>query len=103
MNCKNCGKQLDNDFTFCTECGVKLVEEEVTIDKEPAVIGNTTAAEVVEVKSNKKKSIGLRIAVCIVVLAMVFTAVFWKEITNTFSARDLASVLEKAHSYAVLT
>lgn len=42
MYCRNCGKELDNNATFCPVCGVKTVEPSYTQPVVHVVNNNTT-------------------------------------------------------------
>lgn len=49
MFCKNCGKEIEENSTFCPSCGAKLVQEE-------------SQTQVTETKLEPKKGNGMAIA-----------------------------------------
>ncbi|MBE6858422.1 MAG: zinc-ribbon domain-containing protein [Ruminococcus sp.] len=68
MFCKNCGKEMKDGATFCTECGTKVME---TVSKE----GNTTPNTTVVTKKMTKGKMVLIAVFAVLIIIVIACAV----------------------------
>ena len=98
MICYNCGKPLDADSKFCSECGTEnlVTEEELAIDKE---IAKKSKREKKPLKDPKKTAIvalvlsvaatelPVVVGLALAIIALVFAIRVLKESENTVALR----------------
>ena len=80
MFCGKCGKEIQNDFTFCPYCGEKIYHgHSKSVEERPAVKTTRDALDVQKVSDSRKAR-----AIVTLILFIIGTAFLWHQ--NLFDA-----------------